>query len=159
MFSFLIVFAVTLLFMEIFAYATHRWLMHGPGWFLHESHHLPRNGHFELNDLYAAIFAMPSILLIYLGIHGDLGELALAAGLGVAAYGLIYFVFHDILVHGRLPNRYVSKGKYMKRIIQAHKLHHAVQSKNGTVSFGFLYAPPIRNLKKSLRGQGILSQK
>ena len=27
-----------------FAYVAHRWVMHGPGWFLHASHHRPRDG-------------------------------------------------------------------------------------------------------------------
>ena len=33
--------------MELVAYLTHRFLMHGPLWFLHESHHRPREGWFE----------------------------------------------------------------------------------------------------------------
>ena len=47
--------------MEAVAYFSHKYVMHGFGWFLHESHHSPREGFFELNDLYAAIFAIPSI--------------------------------------------------------------------------------------------------
>jgi beta-carotene 3-hydroxylase len=38
----------------------------------------------------------------------------------------------------------------MKRIIQAHRLHHVVESKEGTVSFGFIWAPPIDELKRQL---------
>ena len=49
--------------MELFAYAAHRWIMHGPGWFLHASHHRVRTGAFELNDLYGVIFAVPSVVL------------------------------------------------------------------------------------------------
>ena len=60
----ILLFLATVAGMELFAYAAHRWIMHGPGWFLHESHHRPRLGRWELNDLYAAIFALPSILLI-----------------------------------------------------------------------------------------------
>ena len=55
-----LIFLATVLAMEGFAYVMHRWVMHGPGWFLHESHHRPRTGNWELNDLYAAIFAVPS---------------------------------------------------------------------------------------------------
>jgi len=60
----LLVLLLTVVFMEGFAYVAHRWLMHGPGWFLHKSHHEPRHGTFELNDLYAAIFAIPASALV-----------------------------------------------------------------------------------------------
>ena len=46
-----LVFLVTLAAMEGFAYVMHRWVMHGPGWFLHASHHRPRLGFWEANDL------------------------------------------------------------------------------------------------------------
>lgn len=55
----LALFLATVVGMEAFAYAAHRWVMHGFGWFLHASHHAPRSGNWELNDLYAAIFAVP----------------------------------------------------------------------------------------------------
>ncbi len=38
----LLVFAAALVGMEGVAWATHRWLMHGPLWVLHRSHHAPR---------------------------------------------------------------------------------------------------------------------
>ena len=53
----LALFLATVIAMEGVAYAAHRWVMHGPGWILHESHHRARTGRFELNDLYAVIFA------------------------------------------------------------------------------------------------------
>jgi len=39
----------------------------------------------------------------------------------------------------------------MKRIVQAHRLHHAVETKEGAVSFGFLWAPPAEALKAELK--------
>jgi beta-carotene 3-hydroxylase len=147
----LLIFFATILGMEGFAYAAHRWLMHGPGWFLHASHHRVRAGLFELNDLYAVIFAMPSIVLIDLGVSQGWGGAATATGAGIAAYGAIYFLFHDWVVHRRLPHRIVPRSAYFKRIVQAHRLHHVVESKRGTVSFGFLYAPPIADLKQHLQ--------
>ena len=65
----ILLFLGTVIFMEGFAYAAHRWIMHGPGWFLHESHHRPRTGNWELNDLYAAIFAVPSFVMILGGVQ------------------------------------------------------------------------------------------
>lgn len=140
----------TVLLMEAVAYAAHRWVMHGPGWFLHCSHHSQRNGLFELNDLYAAIFALPSILLLLGGVQLGWGSWAVWVGSGIAAYGAIYFGFHDIVVHRRIAHRYVARSSYMKRIIQAHRLHHATTGKHGSVSFGFLWAPRPEILKRQL---------
>jgi len=72
-------------------------------------------------------------------------------GAGIAAYGAIYFGFHDVIVHARLPHRYVPCSGYMKRIIQAHRLHHAVETRRGAVSFGFLWAPRAARLKAGLK--------
>ena len=133
--------------MEGVAWATHRFLMHGPLWIIHRTHHEPRSGYFELNDLFAAYFALPSMALIFWGVHGWPPGLWL--GLGMTGYGLIYALFHDGLVHGRfrspLPLR------LMRSLVQAHRLHHAVRTCEGAVSFGFLWAPPIRRLKLQLR--------
>ncbi len=147
----LALFLATVAAMEGVAYAAHRWVMHGPGWFLHESHHRVRTGPFELNDAYAAIFAVPSILLLAGGVRWGWWPGCTWIGAGVAAYGAIYFGFHDWIVHQRLPGRYVARSPYMKRIVQAHRLHHAVETKAGTVSFGFLVAPRPEALKAELK--------
>jgi len=136
--------------MEGVAYAAHRWVMHGPGWFLHASHHRRRDGLFEANDLYALIFAMPSIVLLQGGVNLGWGNWAIWVGAGIAAYGVIYFGFHDVIVHRRIANRYLPRSNYMKRIIQAHRLHHATEAKHGSVSFGFLWAPRPELLKQQL---------
>ena len=150
----LALFVLTVAFMEGFAYVMHRWVMHGFGWFLHESHHRPRLGAFELNDLYAVIFAAPSITLIYGGAQSDWGAWAVWVGAGIAAYGAIYFGFHDVIVHKRFNHRYIPKSAYMKRIIQAHRLHHVVETREGNVSFGFIYAPRPEDLKAELARRG-----
>jgi len=150
----LLLLLATVAAMEGVAYAAHRWVMHGPGWFLHKSHHVPRSGNWELNDLYAVIFAGPSIALLYMGVHGGWGDWAVWVGAGIAAYGAIYFGFHDVIVHKRLNHRYLPKSAYMKRIVQAHRLHHAVETKQGTVSFGFLVAPRPEALKAELKRRG-----
>jgi beta-carotene 3-hydroxylase len=146
-----VIFLATVASMEVFAYVMHRWVMHGPGWFLHASHHRARAGWFEWNDLYAVIFAVPSIVLIDLGVRHGWGSATTTVGAGIAGYGAIYFGFHDWIVHRRMPHRIVPRSTYFKRIVQAHRLHHVVESKHGTVSFGFLYAPPVDVLKHRLR--------
>lgn len=148
----LLLFTATVLLMEGFAYALHRFVMHSRwGWAWHQSHHRERTAWFETNDLYAVVFALPSVLLIWGGINGGWGEWATWVGAGVAAYGVIYFGFHDVIVHGRLPHRIVPRSAYFKRIVQAHRIHHAVESRDGAVSFGFLYAPPVERLKAALK--------
>ncbi len=150
-FAGILLFLATVIGMEGFAYVMHRWVMHGPGWFLHESHHRTRTGTWELNDLYAMIFAIPSITLIAGGVQFGWWPGSTWIGAGIAAYGAIYFGFHDIIVHRRLPTRYLPKSSYMKRIIQAHRLHHVVETKHGTVSYGFLVAPSPEALKAELK--------
>ncbi|MFC3714031.1 sterol desaturase family protein [Sphingoaurantiacus capsulatus] len=146
----LLILIVTIAAMEVFAYAMHRWVMHGFLWVLHESHHRPRDGWFEANDWFAVIFALPSVALIFMGTQGGFPPAVAWVGAGIAAYGMIYFGFHDIIVHRRLKHGWRPKGAYMRRIVQAHRLHHAAETKHGTVSFGFLYAPPVRRLKAEL---------
>jgi beta-carotene 3-hydroxylase len=150
----LFLFLLTVALMEAVAYVAHRWIMHGPGWFLHASHHRARTGPFEANDLYAVIFAIPSILCLLAGVQLGWGAGYAWVGAGVAAYGAIYFGFHDVIVHRRIGHRYVPRSAYMKRIVQAHRLHHAVETKAGTVSFGFLWAPKAEVLKAELARRG-----
>ncbi len=150
----ILLFLGTIALMEGVAYAAHRWVMHGPGWFLHKSHHEPSTGMFELNDLYAVIFAIPSIGLLYAGVQLNWWPGLTWIGGGIAAYGAIYLGFHDVIVHRRIDHRYVPRSRYMKRIVQAHRLHHAVESKDGTVSFGFLWAPAPEKLKAELNARG-----
>lgn len=147
----ILLFLSTIAAMEGVAYVAHRWVMHGPGWFLHASHHRPRDGAFEWNDLYAAIFAIPSIVLLYGGVQLGWWSGFVWIGAGIAGYGALYFGFHDVIVHRRIAHRYVPRSAYMKRIVQAHRLHHAVETKHGTVSFGFLWAAPARRLRAQLR--------
>ncbi len=47
-----LVFLATLAGMEVFAWWAHKYVMHGWGWGWHKSHHEPRSGWFEKNDLY-----------------------------------------------------------------------------------------------------------
>ena len=130
--------------MEAGAYVTHKYVMHGFLWNLHKDHHEPRTGFFEKNDWFVFVFMIPPIVLIWFGTNGH--PLLLAAGLGVTAYGAAYFTFHDIIVHRRISIRYKPRTGYMRRIIEAHWIHHARREKEGCVSFGFLYAPPIDKL-------------
>lgn len=135
--------------MEVFAWAAHRWIMHGWGWGWHRSHHEPAGGWFEKNDWYAAVFAGVAIVLIALGTSGRWP--LQWVGAGMTLYGLLYFIVHDGLVHKRWPWRWVPRSGYLKRLYQAHRLHHAVHGREGCVSFGFLWAPAPERLKQRLQ--------
>lgn len=153
-FAGVLLFLATVAAMEGVAYVSHRWVMHGPGWFLHASHHRAREGFWELNDLYFVIYALPSAALLVGGPSGYLGSWAIWVGAGIAAYGAIYLGFHDVIVHRRYDSGYVPRWNYMKRIVQAHRIHHIVETKEGTVSFGFLVAPRPEVLKAKLAENG-----
>jgi beta-carotene 3-hydroxylase len=130
-------FFVGLAGMEGVAWATHRYVMHGPLWAWHRSHHEPRRGAVELNDLFGLVFAGLAILAFVLGDRWNLPALAWL-GAGMTAYGLLYALVHDGLVHRRFPFPLKGRRGYLLRIVQAHHLHHATHERRGAVSFGFL---------------------
>jgi len=134
--------------MEVVAWATHRWIMHGSMWTWHESHHRPRTGPFERNDRFVVIFSLIAVALFAVG---QFVPWLTALACGVTAYGFAYFMMHDVLVHHRLPFPFRPQEGYLGRLVTAHHLHHAVHTKDGAVSFGFLYAPPLPKLRAQLR--------
>ncbi len=134
--------------MEVFAWAMHRFVMHGALWCWHRSHHEPRHGVFERNDLFGVIFALPAILFIWFGVNVSAWWLPL--GLGITAYGAVYAVFHDGLVHARFAAPLDGRRGFWRARVQAHRIHHAVVTREGCVSFGFLWVRPIRELKMEL---------
>ena len=133
------VFVATFLFMEGVAWFTHKYIMHGFLWVWHESHHKVHHKLLERNDLFALVFSIPSITLLYLGY--DKNPYLTAMGIGIFAYGVFYLVFHDIIVHQRIKWRPKQRSKYLNRMIKAHYIHHKVHTKEGAEAFGFLYAP------------------
>ena len=127
--------------MEFVAWAEHKYIMHGFLWILHEDHHKPLRKGLQLNDLFVILFALPSFLLIFLGLLYDVWPLP-AIGAGMAIYGAAYVMFHDVMFHKRLKwLKLKPRGRYFEGIITAHRLHHRQNGKEGGVSFGFLYAP------------------
>jgi len=140
----------TIAAMEFVAASVHRHVMHGWGWGWHRSHHLMRGRGLEKNDLYALIFAAPAVLLTALA---SPAQPAYWCGIGIALYGLLYAIIHDGIVHRRFPFGVRVRSRYLRRLVEAHHLHHAVQSRDGCVSFGFVYAPPVPVLRKRLKAK------
>ena len=140
MMSFLI-FLATYLIMECVTWCTHKFVMHGFLWYLHADHHQPKYAHiFERNDLFFVIFAIPSILLFYFG--ADAGfDYRFFIGLGIFAYGLSYFIVHDIIIHQRLKLFKNTKNKYLIALRKGHKVHHKHLGKEHGECFGMLFVP------------------
>jgi beta-carotene 3-hydroxylase len=143
--------------MEALAWAVHRFVMHGWGWGWHRSHHEPGEGPLETNDLYALVFA--GISLLFFTLLAGLWPPFWWVGVGTVLYGLLYALLHDGLVHRRLGFDLTPRSGYLKRLVQAHRLHHAVKGREGAVSFGFLYAPPVRRLRRALHRQNPSSRR
>ena len=125
--------------MEGVAWFLHKYVMHGFGWYLHKDHHYPRKGRFEKNDAFAVFFSLISFLFILTGIITGF-YFNIAVGIGIIFYGIGYFLVHDVFYHKRIKIRYQPKSNYIKRILNAHGLHHAMSTAKTGVNFGFLYA-------------------
>ena len=131
---------VTFFFMEFVAWATHKYIMHGFLWNLHQDHHVvDKNKIFQKNDYFFLIFAIPSIVLMYYGFSNMSVEFFI--GLGILFYGIAYFLVHEVIIHRRLPPPSKTKSKYIKAIRKAHKIHHKNLGKQNGVNFGMLIVP------------------
>jgi beta-carotene 3-hydroxylase len=123
--------------MEGITWLTHRFVMHGFLWHLHEDHHKKGKGFFEKNDAFFIIFAIPSWLCIMLGSMNG-AYWVVSIGAGITLYGLAYFVVHEIIIHQRFTLFTRSNNRYIKAIRWAHKMHHKHLDKQEGESFGML---------------------
>lgn len=140
MISFMIFLGVFLI-MECVTWLTHKYIMHGLMWYFHADHHQPKYEHtFERNDIFFAIFAIPSIVLFYFGVQNGMNYLFFI-GLGITAYGFCYFMIHDVLIHQRFKWFKKTKNKYLVGLRKAHKVHHKHLGKQHGECFGMLFVP------------------
>ena len=138
--NFLIVIAA-FISMEAVAWSAHKYLMHGPLWFLHRDHHKKESkGFFEQNDYFFLIFALPGIAALFAGWRYHFNSLFFL-GLGISLYGLTYFLVHDIFIHQRFKIFRISRNFYLKAIRRAHKMHHKHLDRKDGECFGMLWVP------------------
>lgn len=138
---FIIAFTIAFIGMEFMAWFTHKYLMHGVLWFLHEDHHQPVQGYkFQKNDAFFLVYAIPSWLCIMLGIMWGV-PFSVGFGFGIAAYGIVYFLVHDVLIHRRFKWFDKVDSPYFRAIRKAHKVHHKNRFKREGVCFGLLVVP------------------
>ncbi len=114
--------------------------MHGIAWYFHKDHHQKKPGFFERNDFFFVVFAIPSWLCIMLGwMNGN--WYFVGFGFGIAAYGITYFLVHDVLIHRRFKWFDKMNSPYIKGIRMAHKVHHKELNKEGGTCFSLLIVP------------------
>jgi beta-carotene 3-hydroxylase len=126
--------------MEGVSYLAHRYIYHKLLWIFHKSHHSPRNGPFELNDIFPAFFAFVSMSLMIAGFANPEMSDILAASIGISAYGMVYFFIHDLYVHRRIKALSL-RIPFLIMIKKAHAIHH----REGGEPYGLLFfANPSR---------------
>lgn len=127
--------------MEPLTWLIHKYIMHGFLWSLHKDHHdHTSESDFEKNDYFFIIFALPAIVLFYIGVKNNFNHWFYIA-LGITLYGMAYFFVHDIFIHQRFKIFKNTKNPYFKAIRRAHKQHHKFLTKENGECFGFLFVP------------------
>jgi len=130
---------VTAAAMEPWAMFLHGRVWHHRLWSVHRSHHSQRRGRFERNDALSALHAPIAAALVMVGcnLHGLAAAVTIGAGAGMTAFGLAYVVVHDGLVHGRLPVAFLARVPWLRRVRNAHRVHHA----KGLAPYGLFLGP------------------
>ena len=123
------------------AWFSHKYIMHGFLWSLHKDHHVKnKKSWFERNDLFFVFYAFVSAFFVILW-----GEFSffpgLAIALGIFAYGVTYFIVHDIFIHQRFKIWKRVNNRYAKAVRRAHKIHHKHLTKEDGECFGMLFVP------------------
>ena len=127
--------------MEIIAWLSHKYLMHGMLWFLHKDHHQPgKRNLFERNDTFFLLFATPAVLLFWFGVEAQL-DYRFWMGIGITLYGFIYLIIHDIFIHQRFKGWKKTDHFYLRAIRKAHAVHHKHLNKEKGECFGMLWVP------------------
>ena len=104
--------------MELSGWFIHKYVMHGPLWMIHKTHHQHSKSFFEWNDLFSLLFGSIAVLLIFLGV--ETLDYRFWMGIGISLYGVLYFVLHDVLVHRRLTWFGKPNHPFLKGIYKAH---------------------------------------
>lgn len=133
----IVIILLTIVVMEIISWAMHKFLFHGPLWFIHKTHHQERHGFFELNDVFSLFFGLIAVALMWFDRETRIYPFWIGAGISV--YGIVYFIFHDWFIHNRFK-AFKSGNKYLSGIRRAHKIHHKSTQKNPSEEFGLLVA-------------------
>lgn len=128
--------------MEAVARLMHKYVMHGILWKIHMDHHIDMGHRFQRNNLFGILFA--GISIAFFASWARTGNTAFAAaGFGMAMYGLVYLIVHDMIIH----NSYIhlrdrKHSSYVQNLIAVHQMHHKNDGRNKGVNWGFLFYIP-----------------
>ncbi len=137
----ILIFLATFSFMEFMAWFTHKYVMHGFLWSLHKDHHKKdHDSWFERNDAFFLFYAAVSMTLFYLGSTTSFWY-GWPLGFGILAYGIAYFMVHDIFIHQRFKMFRNANNWYARGVRRAHKMHHKHLGKKDGECFGMLVVP------------------
>jgi beta-carotene 3-hydroxylase len=125
--------------MEIAGWFIHKFIMHGPLWRIHKTHHQHTGKKMEMNDMFSVLFGTVAVVLVIFGAESM--DYRFWMGIGISIYGVSYFLLHDIMVHRRLKFFKRPKSGYLAGIFKAHQAHHATNRQYGSVSFGLFLVP------------------
>jgi beta-carotene 3-hydroxylase len=114
----------TFVAMEPLTAAAHRWVMHGIGRRLHDSHHRRVASRWEANDWFPVMFATVVVVGLWLGFNVDRLGALVPVGVGVTLYGAAYALVHDVYIHGRLRWFGDRRVWLLDRLAAAHRVHH-----------------------------------
>jgi beta-carotene 3-hydroxylase len=112
--------------------------MHGVLWYLHKDHHQKKPGFLEKNDTFFLIFGLPVFFTLLFGFMYDIYWLH-AMGFGIMAYGLTYFMIHDVIIHQRFKWFNPTDNTYIRALRWGHKMHHKHLDKQEGECFGLLF--------------------
>ena len=142
---------ITFFIMEGITWLTHKYVMHGLLWNLHEDHHQKNEEHFfEKNDAFFIIFAALSMICYGLGTFVPSLSFLLFIGIGITLYGFAYFMVHDIFIHQRFKFFTRTDNFYFRALRKAHKMHHKHLYKEDGECFGMLWVP-VKYFKEAIR--------
>ena len=137
----ILLFFATFWFMEFMAWFTHKYIMHGFLWNLHRDHHKKdHDSWFERNDAFFLFYAVVSMVLFCLGAQTECWY-GWPLGFGILAYGVAYFMVHDIFIHQRFQSCRNANNRYARAVRRAHKIHHKHLGKEDGECFGMLVVP------------------
>ncbi|MDC0210276.1 sterol desaturase family protein [Flavobacteriaceae bacterium] len=132
---------ITFFIMELVAWFSHKYIMHGFLWSIHKDHHKKdHKSWFERNDLFFLQFA--GISAIFVILWGEFNFwFGLPIAIGIFLYGLAYFIVHDIFIHQRFKIFRNIDNRYARAIRRGHKMHHKHIGKEDGECFGMLLVP------------------
>ena len=138
---------------ELIDWSINKYLMLDRLWIWHKNHDLRDNKksqmsmnieskHFEKNDRFFIMYATHAIIVMIVGYALYYPSLV-TLGIGITAYGMTYFLIHDVIIHQRLPLPFLLKNenRYITAIRITYLAHYHPITKTDFHNYGLLIFP------------------